>query len=60
MSIERCSQEFLQSVREVVKMMVLIWVNIKNRLIDGEIVPPFWIQDFFRDMYLKNLIIWNF
>ena len=37
-----------------------IWVNIKNRLIDGEIVPPFWIQDFFRDMYLKNLIIWNF
>lgn len=37
-----------------------IWINIKNRVIDGEIVPPFWIQDMFSDMYLKNLIIWNF
>lgn len=37
-----------------------IWINIKNRLIDGAIIPPFWIQDFFKDMYLKNLIIWNF
>lgn len=37
-----------------------IWVNIKNRMIDGAIVPPFWIQDMFDDMYLKNIIIWNF
>lgn len=37
-----------------------IWVNIKNRMIDGAIVPPFWIQDMFDDMYLKNVIIWNF
>lgn len=36
------------------------WINIKNRCIDGVIVPPFWIQDYFQDMYLKNLIIWNF
>ena len=46
--------------KRVVKDDGSIWVNIKNRLIDGEIVPPFWIQNFFRDMYLKNLIIWNF
>ena len=46
--------------KRVVKDDGSIWVNIKNRLIDGEIVPPFLIQDFFRDMYLKNLIIWNF
>lgn len=46
--------------KRVVKDDGSIWVNIKNRLIDGEIVAPFWIQDFFRDMYLKNLIIWNF
>lgn len=39
MSIERCSQEFLQSVKRVVKDDGFIWVNIKNRLIDGEIVP---------------------
>lgn len=37
-----------------------IWVNIKNRCVDGVVMPPFWIQDFFEDMYLKNLIIWNF
>ena len=37
-----------------------IWVNIKNRMIDGAIVPPFWIQGMFDDMYLKNVIIWNF
>lgn len=37
-----------------------IWVNIKNRCVDGVILPPFWIQDYFKDMYLKNLIIWNF
>lgn len=46
--------------KRVVKDDGSIWVNIKNRLIDGEIVPPFWIQNFFRDMYFKNLIIWNF
>lgn len=37
-----------------------IWVNIKNRYINGQIITPFWIQDFFNDMYLKNVIIWNF
>ncbi|MCM1235258.1 MAG: site-specific DNA-methyltransferase [Ruminococcus flavefaciens] len=37
-----------------------IWVNIKNRVIAGAIITPFWIQEFFQDMCLKNLIIWNF
>ena len=37
-----------------------IWINIKNRYIDGQIVTPYWIQEFFNDMYLKNVIIWNF
>ena len=37
-----------------------IWINIKNRCVDGVVMPPFWIQDYFQDMYLKNLIIWNF
>ena len=37
-----------------------IWINIKNRCIDGVISPPFWIQEYFKDMYLKNLIIWNY
>ena len=37
-----------------------IWVNIKNRTMEGVVEPPFWILDMFKDMYLKNLIIWNF
>lgn len=46
--------------KRVLKPKGSIWINIKNRCIDGVILPPFWIQDYFSDMYLKNLIIWNF
>lgn len=37
-----------------------IWINIKNRYKNGQIITPFWIQDYFSDMYLKNVIVWNF
>ena len=50
---------FTESKR-VLKDNGSIWVNIKNRYIGGEMIPPFWILDFFQDMYLKNVIIWNF
>ncbi|OUQ55027.1 restriction endonuclease [Tyzzerella sp. An114] len=57
-------REMLKRVFEECKRVIKddgsIWINIKNRLIDGAIVTPFWIQDFFEDMYLKNVIIWNF
>ncbi len=57
-------REMLSKVFEECKRVIKddgsIWINIKNRAIDGVIIPPFWIQDFFQDMYLKNLIIWNF
>lgn len=46
--------------KRVLKNDGSIWVNIKNRCVEGIVMPPFWIQDFFEDMYLKNLIIWNF
>lgn len=46
--------------KRVLKDTGSIWVNIKNRCVNGVVLPPFWIQDFFEDMYLKNLIIWNF
>ena len=46
--------------KRVLKPNGSAWINIKNRCADGVILPPFWIQDFFSDMYLKNLIIWNF
>ena len=46
--------------KRVLKPNGSIWINIKNRYDDAAIIPPFWILDFFRDMFLKNIIIWNF
>jgi len=46
--------------KRVLKNNGQIWLNIKNRYIDGQIIPPFWIMEFFTDMYLKNIVIWNF
>lgn len=37
-----------------------IWVNIKNKNKNGEIIPPFWIIDLLSQFYLKDIIIWNF
>ena len=36
------------------------YINMKNRMIDGALVPPTFIIDFLPNMYLKNIIIWNF
>ncbi|MFH1978640.1 MAG: site-specific DNA-methyltransferase [Candidatus Aenigmatarchaeota archaeon] len=49
-----------QECKRVLKDDGSIWINIKNRYKNGVILPPFWITDFFEDMHLKNIIIWNF
>ena len=46
--------------KRVLKKDGSIWINIKNRYIDDQIITPFWIQEYFQDMYLKNVVIWNF
>ena len=46
--------------KRVLKDNGSIWINIKNRCEDGIIIPPFWILDYFTDLSLKNIIIWNF
>ncbi|MDG0889242.1 DNA-methyltransferase [Paracholeplasma manati] len=46
--------------RRVLKDNGQAWINIKNRYLDGVVIPPFWILDMFPDMHLKNLIVWNF
>lgn len=57
-------RELLRSVFEeckrVLKKNGSIWINIKNRYDAGEILTPFWIQEYFSEFSLKNLIIWNF
>ncbi|MCL2888487.1 MAG: site-specific DNA-methyltransferase [Elusimicrobia bacterium] len=37
-----------------------VWINIKNRYDGNAVITPFWMETFFKKMYLKNLIIWNF
>ncbi|WP_343287788.1 site-specific DNA-methyltransferase [Turicibacter bilis] len=53
-------RKVFEECKRVLKDNGSIWINIKNRLINDEIVPPFWIQEYFQDMYLKNLLVWNF
>ena len=44
----------------VLKEKGTVFINMKNRYIDGRIVSPNFIIDFLPDLYLKNIIIWNF
>jgi DNA modification methylase len=57
-------REFLSKVAKecirVLKPDGTLFFNMKNRLIDDQIVPPFWILEIFKDLFLKNIIIWNF
>lgn len=50
----------IAETKRVLKDDGQIWFNIKNRYQKDSIIPPFWILDYFNDMYLKNIIIWNF
>ena len=50
----------IEETKRVLKDDGEIWFNIKNRYKNEAIIPPFWIMEFFKDMYLKNIIIWNF
>ena len=62
--VESAYREMLRTVFEeckrVLKKNGSIWINIKNRYNNGEIITPFWIQEYFPEFTLKNLIIWNF
>lgn len=61
---ENSYRELLKTVfdecKRTLKETGSIWINIKNRVNDGVMIPPFWIMDYFTDLYLKNIIIWNF
>lgn len=49
-----------KEVKRVLKNDGSFFLNMKNRYIDGQMIPPFWVLDLLDDMYLKNVIIWNF
>ena len=53
-------RQVFSECKRVLKKDGSIFINIKNRYNNGIIIPSFWIQDFFEDMYFKNFIIWNF
>ena len=41
--------------KRVLKKNGTVFFNLKNRLIDDEIRPPFWIIEFFKGLYLKSI-----
>jgi DNA modification methylase len=53
-------KETFTECKRVLKNNGSIWINIKNKTVNGIVIPPFWILDYFKDMFLKNIIIWNF
>jgi DNA modification methylase len=46
--------------KRVLKDNGQLWFNIKNRYDGRRVIPPFWIMEYFDDMFLKNLVVWNF
>jgi len=50
----------ISETKRVLKDDGQIWFNIKNRYDKGNMIPPYWILEYFQDMYLKNIVIWNF
>ncbi len=53
-------KKVINETKRVLKDDGQIWFNIKNRYSKNEIIPPFWIMDYFKDMTLKNILIWKF
>lgn len=53
-------EKVCKECKRVLKKNGTIFFNLKNRLINDEIKPPFWIIEFFKGLFLKNIIIWNF
>ncbi len=52
--------DVISETKRVLKDDGQIWFNIKNRYKNDNMIPPYWILDYFQDMFLKNIIIWNF
>jgi DNA modification methylase len=57
--IELLRKSFQESQR-VLKDTGTMFINMKNRMVDGSIKTPDFITQLIPDMYLKNIIIWNF
>ncbi len=53
-------EKVLKETSRVLKPEGTLFINMKNRMVDNTIVPPHFIIDYLPDMFLKNIIIWNF
>jgi DNA modification methylase len=50
----------LLETQRVLKPTGAIYLNLKNRYLKDQLVAPYWVLDYMENMYLKNIIIWNF
>jgi DNA modification methylase len=53
-------ENVINETYRVLKPNGTVFFNIKNRIENDAMIPPFFIMDYFKEMYLKNIIIWNF
>ncbi len=53
-------KKVLQESYRVLKDNGSIYINMKNRYVDNQIITPDFIKEFLPEMYLRNIIIWNF
>ena len=56
--IELLRKSFQESQRTL-KDTGTMFINMKNRMVDGSIKTPYVITQLIPDMYIKNIIIWN-
>ena len=64
---KKTEEEYLSMLKKVIdetyrvlKPEGVVFFNIKNRYSNEILIPPFWINDLFKNFFLKNIIIWNF
>ncbi len=48
-----------ESIR-VLKPNGSMYLNMKNRMVKGNLISPNWVLDYLEKMHLKNIIIWQF
>ena len=53
-------KETLKETTRVLKPNGTLFINMKNRMIDDSMVAPHFIVDYVPELFLKNIIIWNF
>lgn len=53
-------EKVFDECKRVLKDSGSIWVNLKNKINKKDIETPFWVFEYFNDMHMKNMVIWQY